>query len=111
MQLGVSSQYADAVRKAVLAVLYQNRENGLSFERLYIKVLRHMLPVMPEERVVKSVLDKLVNEGYADFEEDGTGNTAVKLSLRGIELSEKELEQFKRTIDKLATELSDTQQS
>ena len=107
--MSIDSQHKNAVRKAILFVLYENREDDLSFERLYIKVLRHMLPKMPEERLVKSILDKLVNEGYVDCEEDITGNTTVKLSLRGIELSEKELEQFKRTIDKLATKLSDAQ--
>jgi len=96
----------NAVRKAVLAVLYENREDDLSVERLYIKVLRHMLPKMPKEHTVKSVLDKLVNEGYVNFEEDIVGHTIVKLSSKGIELSEKELEQFKRTVDKLATKLS-----
>jgi len=96
----------NAVRKAVLAVLYENREDDLSSERLYIKVLRHMLPLIPQEQQVKSVLDKLVNEGNVDLEEDITGNTVFKLSRRGIELSEKELEQFKRAVDKLATKLS-----
>jgi len=100
----------NAVTKAVLAVLYQNRENALSFERLYIKVLRHMLPKMPKEHLVKAILDKLVNERYVDLEEDITGNNVVKLSSKGIELSEKELEQFKRAIDKLATKLSNAQQ-
>ena len=99
----------NAVRKAVLAVLYENREDNLSVERLYIKILRHMLPKMPEEQLVKSILDKLVNEGYVDLEEDVAGHTIVRLSLKGIELSEKELEQFKRTVDKLATKLSDAQ--
>ena len=103
-------QHVNAVRKAVLAVLYENREDDLSVERLYIKVLRHMLPKMPKEHIVKSVLDKLVNEGYVNFEEDITRNTIVKLSSKGIELSEKELQQFKRTINKLATKLSDAKQ-
>jgi DNA-binding PadR family transcriptional regulator len=99
-------QLVNAVRRAVLAVLYENREAELSFERLHIKVLRHMLPKMPEEQLVKSILDKLVNEGYVNFEEDITGSMIVKLSSKGIELSEKEREQFKRTVDKLATKLS-----
>ena len=103
----MNSQGANGVRKAILAVLYENRDADLSVERLYIKVLRHMLPIAPEEQLVKSVLDKLANEGYISLEEDITGNTIVKLSLKGIELSEKELEQFKRTVDKLATKLSD----
>ena len=98
-----------AVRKAILAVLYENRENDLSFERLYIKVLRHMLPKMPEQHLVKSTVDKLANEGYVKFEEDITGNTIVKLSKNGIELSEKEIEQFKATVNKLATKLSNSQ--
>jgi len=99
----------NAVRKAVLSVLYENRKDDLSFERLYIKVLRHMLPKMPKEHIVKSVLDKLVNEGCVNFEEDIAGHVIVKLSPKGIELSEKELEQFKRTVDKLATKLSNAQ--
>jgi len=98
-----------AVRKAILAVLYENREDDLSFERLYIKVLRHMLPKMPEQHLVRSTVDKLANEGYVNFEEDITGNTIVKLSKNGIELSEKEIEQLKATVDKLATKLSDAQ--
>ena len=102
-------QYVNAVRKAILFVLYENREDDLSPERLYIKVLRHMLPKMPEEHIVKSVLDKLVNEGCVNFEEDIAGHVIVKLSPKGIELSEKELEQFKRTVDKLATKLSNAQ--
>jgi DNA-binding PadR family transcriptional regulator len=107
----VDSQHANAVRKAVLAVLYENRDDDLSVGRLYIKVLRHMLPKMPEEQVVKSVLDKLVKEGFVNFEKDNTtSDIIVKLSSKGIELSEKELEQFKRTIDKLATKLSNTRQ-
>jgi len=107
----VDSQHVSAVRKAVLSVLYENRDDDLSVERLYIKVLRHMLPKMPEEQVVKSVLDKLVKEGSVRFEkDDATGDTVVKISSKGIELSEKELEQFKRTVDKLATKLSNTRQ-
>jgi len=102
----VDSQHVNAVRKAILFVLYENREDDLSPERLYIKVLRHMLPKMPEEHIVKSVLDKLVKEGYVYFKDDITGNPIVKLSPKGIELSQKELEQFKRTVDKLATKLS-----
>jgi hypothetical protein len=108
--LGLDSQHINAVRKAVLAVLYQNRGDDLSFERLYIKVLRHMLPKMPEEQFVRSVVDKLVDEGYANSEEESiTGSTIMKLSSKGIELSEKELEQFKRTVDKLATKVSNGQ--
>ena len=76
--MNVDSQHANSVRKAVLAVLYQNREDNLSPERLYIKVLRHMLPNIPEEQLFKSALNKLVNEDYAVFEEDTTGNTIVK---------------------------------
>ena len=106
----MDSQHTNAVRKAVLAVLYQNREDFLSFERLYIKVLRHMLPKMPEEHLVKSILVNLVNDGHVDFEEDITGDTTVKLSSKGIELSEKELEQLKRTVDKLATKVTNAQQ-
>jgi DNA-binding PadR family transcriptional regulator len=98
-----------AVRKAVLSVLYENRNDDLSPERLYIKVLRHMLPKIPEEQLFKSVLDKLVNEGYAVFKEDITGNPIVKISPKGMELSEKEVEQFKRTVDKLATKLNNAQ--
>lgn len=98
-----------AVRKAVLSVLYENRNDDLSPERLYIKVLRHMLPKIPEEHLVKSVLDKLVNEGYAVFKEDIIGNPIVKISPKGMELSEKEVEQFKRTVDKLATKLNNAQ--
>lgn len=104
--MGASSQYASAVRKAVLAVLFENRGEDLSVERLYIKVLRHMLPRMPEQHLVKSVVDKLADERYVRFEEDMTGNTIVKLSKNGIELSEKEREQFKATVEKLATKLS-----
>jgi DNA-binding PadR family transcriptional regulator len=105
----VDSQQMSAVRKAVLSVLYENRNDDLSPERLYIKVLRHMLPKIPEEHLVKSVLDKLVNEGYAVFKEDITGNPIVKISPKGMELSEKEVEQFKRTVDKLATKLNNAQ--
>jgi hypothetical protein len=99
----------NAVRKAILAVLYENREDDLSFERLYIKVLRHMLPKMPEQQLVKSVLDKLVNEGYADLEEDITGSMIVKLSSKGVELSEEEVENLKHTVNKLATKLNNAQ--
>jgi len=102
----MDSRHVNAVRKAILAVLYQNREDDLSFERLYVKVLRHMLPEMPEEQLVKSVLSKLVKEGYVDFEKDIAGHTIARLSSKGIELSEKELEQFKRTVDKLAMKLN-----
>lgn len=108
--MGLNSQQLNAVRKAALAVLYQNREDDLSVERLYIKILRHMLPKIPEEHVIKSVLDKLANEGYVSFEDDIAGHTIVKLSSKGLELSEKEREQFKRTVDELATKLSDAQQ-
>lgn len=108
--MSVDSQQYDAVRKAVLSVLYENRDDNLSVERLYIKVLRHMLPKMPEEQIVKSVLDKLVKEGYASFEKDETTkDTIVKLSSKGIEFSEKEREQFRRTVDKLAMKLSNVQ--
>jgi hypothetical protein len=33
----------------------------------------------------------------------------VKISPKGMELSEKEVEQFKRTVDKLATKLNNAQ--
>jgi hypothetical protein len=102
----MDSQHVNAVRKAVLAVLCQSREDDLSFERLYVKVLRHMLPKMPEEQLVKSVLDKLADEGHIYFEEEITGDTTVRLSSKGIDLSKKELEQFKRTVDKLAKKAS-----
>ena len=106
--MSTDSQQINAVRKAILAVLYENREDDLSVERLYIKVLRHMLPKMPEQHLVKSTVDKLANEGYVKFKEDITGNTIVKLSEKGVELSEKEQEQFKATVDKLATKLSNS---
>jgi len=102
-------QLTDAVRKATLSVLYENKEDELSVERLYVKVLRHMLPKMPDEQLFKSILDKLVKDGYVNFEEDIIGNTITKLSPKGMELSEKEREQFKRTVGKLATKLSTAQ--
>ena len=68
-----------------------------------------MLPKIPEEQLFKSVLDKLVKDGYVNLEEDITGNTIAKLSQKGMELSEKELEHLKRAVDKLATKLSTTQ--
>ena len=102
-------QLTNTVRKATLSVLYENREDELSVERLYVKVLRHMLPKIPEEQLFKSVLDKLVKDGYVNLEEDITGNTIAKLSQKGMELSEKELEHLKRAVDKLATKLSTTQ--
>jgi DNA-binding PadR family transcriptional regulator len=107
--LGIDSQHTNAVRKAVLAVLYQNKADDLSYERLHIKVLRHMLPKIPEEHVIKSVLDKLVNEGYVSFEDDIAGHTIVKLSSKGVDVSERELKQFKCTVDKLAMKLSNAQ--
>lgn len=107
--MGVDTLNADVVRKAVLSVLYENRKEELSVERIFIKVLRHMLPKMPEESLVKSVIDKLAKEGHVDFGKDLSGCTVVKLSSKGMELSEKEREQFKRRIDELATKLSNAQ--
>jgi len=107
--LSTDLQLTNTVRKATLSVLYENREDELSVERLYVKVLRHMLPKIPEEQLFKSVLDKLVKDGYVNLEEDITGNTIAKLSQKGMELSEKELEHLKRAVDKLATKLSTTQ--
>jgi DNA-binding PadR family transcriptional regulator len=107
--LSADLQLTNAVRKAILSVLYENKGDELSVERLYVKVLRHMLPKIPEEQIFRSVLDKLAKDGYVDFEEAITGNTIAKLSSKGIEYSEKELEQFKRTIDKIATKLGTVQ--